>query len=60
MNLAENFVNFAENSGRDTGYWTFVAWDNVFAPVLDKAFGVSVRAMDEKNVDDLLGATVIM
>ena len=42
------------------GYWTFVAWDNIFAPVLGKAFGQSVHVFDEENVDELLGATVMM
>ena len=42
------------------GYWTFVAWDNVFVPVLGKAFGQSMRVLDEENVDELLGATVMM
>ena len=41
-------------------YWTFVAWDNVFAPVLGKAFGLSVGVLDEEDLDDLLGATVMM
>jgi hypothetical protein len=42
------------------GYWTFVAWDNVFAPALGKAFGQNMRAVDIEDVDDLLGATVMM
>ena len=42
------------------GYWTFVAWDYVFVPVLGKAFGQSMRVLDEENVDELLGATVMM
>ena len=28
------------------GYWTFVAWDNVFTPILTKSFGASVAVMD--------------
>ena len=42
------------------GYWTFVAWDNDLAPVLGKAFGLSMRVMDEENLDDLLCVTVMM
>ena len=42
------------------GYWTFVAWDNVFTPILTKSFGASVAVMDEEDLDELLGATVMM
>ena len=42
------------------GYWTFVAWDTVFVPVLFKAFEVSLRVLDEDNLDTLLGLTVMM
>ena len=42
------------------GYWTYIAWDNVFAPVLTKAFGQSVGVMDEEDLDELLGASVMM
>ena len=42
------------------GYWTFVAWDNVFTPILTKSFGPSVAVMDEEDLDQLLGATVMM
>ena len=42
------------------GYWTYIAWDNVFAPVLTKTFGQSVGVMDEEDLDELLGATVMM
>ena len=42
------------------GYWTFVAWDNVFTPILTKAFGTSVGVEDEEELDELLGATVMM
>jgi hypothetical protein len=42
------------------GYWTYVAWDNVFTPILTKAFGASVGVVDEEELDELLGATVMM
>jgi hypothetical protein len=42
------------------GYWFYIAWDNVFAPVLCKAFGQSVDVLDDGDVDELLGATVMM
>ena len=42
------------------GYWTYVAWDNVFTPILNKAFGTSVGVEDEEELDELLGATVMM
>ena len=41
-------------------FWAFVAWDNVFAPVLGKAFGQNMRVLDEEHVDELLCATVMM
>ena len=41
-------------------YWAFVAWDEVFAPVLSKLFGVSVAVLDEEDVDVLLDTTVMM
>ena len=41
-------------------FWFYVAWDNVFAPALGKAFGQNMRAVDIEDVDDLLGATVMM
>ena len=42
------------------GYWTFVAWDNVFTPILTKSFGASVAVMDEEGMDYLLNTTVMM
>ena len=41
-------------------FWTYVAWDNVFSPVLGKAFGQNMRVLDEEHVDELLCATVMM
>ena len=41
-------------------YWAFVAWDEVFAPVLSKLFGVSMAVLDEEDVDVLLDTTVMM
>jgi hypothetical protein len=41
-------------------FWTYVAWDNVFAPILGKAFGQDMRVVVIEDVDDLLGATVMM
>jgi hypothetical protein len=42
------------------GYWTFVAWNNVFAPVLQRMFGGIANVVDDKDLDELLDATVMM
>ena len=41
-------------------FWTYVVWDNVFFPVLGKAFGQNMRVLDVEDVDDLVGAKVMM
>ena len=41
-------------------FWFYFAWDNVFAPALGKAFGQNMRAVDIEDVDDLVGAKVMM
>ena len=41
-------------------FWFYVAWDNVFAVALGKAFGQNMRVVDIEDVDELLGATVMM
>ena len=41
-------------------FWFYVAWDNVFAPALGKAFGQNMRVVDIEDVDDLVGAKVMM
>ena len=42
------------------GWWTYVAWYNVFVPVLTKTFGNVLNVLDEDDLDRLLGATVQM
>jgi hypothetical protein len=42
------------------GYWTYVAWYNVFIPALYKTFGPVVNVLDEEDMNKLLGATVKM
>ena len=39
-------------------FWFYVAWDNVFAPALGKAFGQNMRVVDIEDVDDLVGANL--
>ena len=41
-------------------FWFYVAWDNVFGPALGKAFGQNMRVVDIGDVDDLVGAKVMM
>lgn len=42
------------------GYWTYIAWNNVFTPTLYKTFGPVVNVSDEEDMDKLLEATVNM
>ena len=44
------------------GYWTYVAWYHVFAPVLSKVLGpvVNVADKDSEDLNRLLGIQVMM
>jgi hypothetical protein len=42
------------------GYWAFVAWENVFCPVFSKSFGQIVSVTDQKSLDRLVAAEVMM
>jgi hypothetical protein len=42
------------------GFWTFVAWIEVFCPVLSKSFGKAITVLDDDIVDTLLNAEVMM
>ena len=42
------------------GYWAYLAWYNVFVPVLSKVYGQVVNADDDESLDLLLGLKVMM
>ena len=42
------------------GWWTYVAWYNVFVPALTKSFGSVLAVSDEEDLDRLLTSTVKM
>ena len=42
------------------GYWAYVAWENVFYPVFSKAFGQIVSVTDQRSLERLVGAEVMM
>jgi hypothetical protein len=42
------------------GYWAYVAWENVFCPVFSKSFGQIVSVTDQRSLERLLGAEVMM
>ncbi len=41
-------------------YWTYIAWNNVFGPVLFKAFGRIVSVLDQEDLNALHFATVMI
>jgi hypothetical protein len=42
------------------GYLTYIAWNNVFCPVLSKSLGNILTVLGEDDVDALLDAEVMM
>ena len=42
------------------GYWAYVAWENVFCPVFSKSFGQIVSVTNQRSLERLLGAEVMM
>jgi hypothetical protein len=42
------------------GYWAYVAWENVFYPVFSNAVGQIVSVTDQRSLERLLKAEVMM
>ena len=42
------------------GFWMYEVWEHVFAGIFSKMWGSLMQVTDQKGVDALLGAEVMM